>query len=152
MLAGVPIFLKRSAVTRELFNLIIEFQLRMTAGGMEEHIRRMYPEFCSTLATCTQRHQELHLLEYQTCKYTYIRALQARLNSQGRGQQLTLHGYLTAITPFSEPYDLMGYADSVITHDLITDVYLGFSIATCAGESAAYLRTLTGMLHAMTSC
>ncbi len=37
---GIPHFLKKSALTRDLFNLIVEFRLTGTAAGIAEHIRR----------------------------------------------------------------------------------------------------------------
>ena len=39
-LGGIPYFLKRCAVTRELFDLVIEMRPSMTAKGLSEHIKR----------------------------------------------------------------------------------------------------------------
>jgi len=39
-LGGVPHFLKRCAVTRELYNLLIELRPSSTSGGIAEHIER----------------------------------------------------------------------------------------------------------------
>lgn len=46
LVAGVPHFMKRCALTRELFNLIIEFRLSMTSAGLAEHIRREQYQRC----------------------------------------------------------------------------------------------------------
>src|SRR5215471_15940914 len=40
LLDGMPHFFKRCAVTRDLFNLIIEFRPSLTSGGLSEHIKR----------------------------------------------------------------------------------------------------------------
>jgi len=37
---GIPHFFKRCAVTRELFNLIVEFRPSQTSGGLAENIKR----------------------------------------------------------------------------------------------------------------
>ena len=37
---GVPHFFKRCAVTRELFNMIIELHPLLTSGGLSEHVKR----------------------------------------------------------------------------------------------------------------
>jgi hypothetical protein len=37
---GMPHFFKRCAVTRDLFNLIIELRPSLTSGGLSEHIKR----------------------------------------------------------------------------------------------------------------
>ncbi|KAG2113703.1 hypothetical protein DEU56DRAFT_710042, partial [Suillus clintonianus] len=38
--AGIPVFFRRCAVTRELFDLLIELRLSSTTGGLAENIRR----------------------------------------------------------------------------------------------------------------
>lgn len=40
--AGIPHFMKRCALTRDLYNLITEFRLTMTSAGLAEHIKRKY--------------------------------------------------------------------------------------------------------------
>lgn len=37
---GIPHFMKRCALTRQLFNVVIEFRLLMTSAGLAENIRR----------------------------------------------------------------------------------------------------------------
>jgi hypothetical protein len=39
---GVPHFFKRCAVTRELFNMIIELRPSLTSGGLSEHVKRKH--------------------------------------------------------------------------------------------------------------
>ncbi|KAF8995281.1 hypothetical protein BDZ89DRAFT_1001453 [Hymenopellis radicata] len=56
---GVPIFLSRSAVTRELFDIIAELRLSSTAAGLAENIK------------------QLHLLEMKQCTYEYLQHLKA---------------------------------------------------------------------------
>ena len=49
------------------------------------------------------------------------------------------------VEPFSAPYDAGGYADTSISHDMVTDVFLEFSSRTRKNESEKYLRSITGM-------
>lgn len=78
-------------------------------------------------------------------KFEYVCALQDRLEAEGPGRQATLFGTrLTRIKPFSEPYDRDGYNDTIISHELVGDFYIYFSITSRANESGAYLRSLTG--------
>jgi hypothetical protein len=78
---------------------------------------------------------ELHLLEYQRKKLEYVQ--NAKFFRPSPFQ-------VVAVEPFSQPYDLDGYADISISDDLITDVFLQFSTRTRQEESQRYLRTLTG--------
>jgi len=39
-LGTVPLFMSRSAVTHELFDLVIELRPSSTSAGLEEHIKR----------------------------------------------------------------------------------------------------------------
>ena len=90
---------------------------------------------------------EFHLFEYLRRKFEYVYALRGRLAAEGPGRQATLFGTrLTRIKPFSEPYDRDGYNDSIISHELIADLYIFFSVTSRANESGAYLRTLSGSL------
>lgn len=79
---------------------------------------------------------ELHLLEHAQTNYEYlqyygIRQRQAAYKSP-------------ALEKFSDPEEAKGYANSSITDDLISDVFLAFSERTRQSESEDYLRTLTG--------
>jgi hypothetical protein len=40
LLGSIPYFLKRAAVTHELFDLIIELRPNTTSGGLAENIKR----------------------------------------------------------------------------------------------------------------
>ncbi|KAJ3523711.1 hypothetical protein NM688_g8682 [Phlebia brevispora] len=124
---SIPYFLHRCAVTRELYNLIVEFRPSMTASAMEEHIKR--EDFC-------------HLLEFSMRKAEYVNET---ARSVRPGQQMTLDGGLRKIVPYSAPMNKKGYNDRYITHDLISDIYLEFVRRTREAESSAYLRTLTGV-------
>lgn len=50
------------------------------------------------------------------------------------------------VRPFSLPTDENGYADSFITNDLITDLYLDFVAKGRKVESIEYCQTRTGKL------
>ena len=39
-IGGIPYFFKRCAVSRELFDLIVELRPSVTAGGLSENIKR----------------------------------------------------------------------------------------------------------------
>lgn len=47
---------------------------------------------------------------------------------------------------FSDPNDPLGYNDTSITDDMISDVHIQFSQHSREEESSMYLRTLTGKL------
>ncbi|KAJ3527510.1 hypothetical protein NM688_g8119 [Phlebia brevispora] len=121
----VPYFLHRCVVTRELYNLIIEFRPSMTASAMEEHIK------------------QCHLLEFLMCKAEYV---EETAKSVRPGQQMTLDGGPRKIIPYSAPKNKKGYNDRNITHDLISDIYLDFVRRTREEESSAYLCTLTAKI------
>ncbi|KAA1478099.1 hypothetical protein DENSPDRAFT_885629 [Dentipellis sp. KUC8613] len=126
---GIPYFLKRCALTRELFDLIMEMRPAGTSAGIAEHIK------------------QLHLLEYNQMRYTYLRQYQVRLG-QAKGTLLNA----PRLEQFSKPGDNdVGYNLTSITDDLITDVYLAFSEKTRKAESEDYLRTLTGQSSVRTT-
>ena len=98
-----------------------------------------------TTSTYGRDTTELHLLEWQRRKLRYIKAVRQKFENEGPGRQTTLTGkLLTKVRPFSEPFDPKGYNASVISHDLIAEIYLNWAVEIRASESAAYLRTLTG--------
>ncbi|KAJ7676042.1 hypothetical protein DFH06DRAFT_1466749 [Mycena polygramma] len=115
---GIPHFFSRCAVTRELFDLIIEFRLSSTSGGLAEHIK------------------QLHLLEYHEYSLEYLQAYQKTYAAPG-----SLPFLSTSVTAFSLPNEA-GYNDTSITDDLIRDVYMAFIERTRADESDEYLRNL----------
>ncbi|TFY51214.1 hypothetical protein EVG20_g11108 [Dentipellis fragilis] len=120
---GIPYFLKRCALTRELFDLIVEMRPGGTSAGIVQHIK------------------QLHLLEYNQMRYTYLHQYQARL--------ILTKGTLVdtpRLEQFSKPGDNdAGYDLTSITDDLITEVYLAFSEKTRKAESEDYMRTLTAI-------
>ena len=117
----------------------------MSAHGLAEHIKRESCAEPTSELRVTYWALELHLLEYLRRKLEYVGALQDRLEAEGPGQQAKLFAApLTKIKPFSEPYDRNGYNDTVISHELIADFYIYFSVTSRANESGAYLRSLTG--------
>ncbi|KAJ6497153.1 hypothetical protein C8R47DRAFT_1212691 [Mycena vitilis] len=113
---GIPHFFSRCAVTRELFDLIIEFRLSSTSGGLAEHIK------------------QLHLLEYHEYSLEYLQVYQKTYAAPG-----SLPFLSTSVTAFSLPNEA-GYNDTSITDDLIRDVYMAFIERTRADESDEYLR------------
>ncbi|KAJ7150806.1 hypothetical protein C8R46DRAFT_1229740 [Mycena filopes] len=114
---GIPFFFSRSAVTRELFDLIVELRLLGTSGGLAENIK------------------QLHLLEYHE---HYLEYLQAYTKVYGGAGSPFLQ---SKVTPFSPPGEA-GYNDVSITDDLIREVYMAFVERTRSGESDEYLRNL----------
>jgi hypothetical protein len=51
----------------------------------------------------------------------------------------------TLLQAFSSPNDSLGYADKSISDEMITEVFIDFTTRTRQRESAAYLKTLSGM-------
>ncbi|CDO77058.1 hypothetical protein BN946_scf184455.g8 [Trametes cinnabarina] len=96
--AGIPFFTKRCAVTRELFNLIIEFRISMTSAGLAEHIH------------------QLHLLRYHRERLCYLSTYRAQLEHD---RQSVFPSMKTPLQRFSKPGDIGGYADISITDDMI---------------------------------
>ncbi|KAJ7166768.1 hypothetical protein C8R46DRAFT_1351047 [Mycena filopes] len=113
---GIPYFMYRSALTRELFDFIVELRPSTTAGRMADNIKH-------TSSLTLPRHLE------------YLNAFKTRLVPR-------LGLDTCVLTPFSAPDDLDGYNDKSITDDLITDVFLEFSNRTRLAECSKYLRTL----------
>ncbi|KAF7294249.1 hypothetical protein HMN09_01153400 [Mycena chlorophos] len=99
---GIPYFTQRTAVTRELFDVIIELRPSTTSGKLAEEIK------------------QLHLLEYHKRKHEYIQAHSTREVPS----QFLDHSPLHA---FSESFNMAGYADNTITDDFITDIYIEFT-------------------------
>ncbi|KAK6984837.1 hypothetical protein R3P38DRAFT_2575379, partial [Favolaschia claudopus] len=116
---GVPIFFHRCALTRELFDLIVELRPSTTSGKLAENIK------------------QLHLLEYKQRELEYLEAFRTRF--------IPSFNFGPAANPlqeFSAPHDTSGYNDESITDDLITDIFIEFSDRTRAVECSRYLRTL----------
>ncbi len=83
---------------------------------------------------------ELHLQEYFQRKFEYLDMYQ-RYHEKAASEVIKRD---FAELGFGLPEDIEGYHMNVITHDLISDVYLEFTKKTRVRESENYLRTLTG--------
>ena len=46
MVGEIPIFYKRCALTRELFNLVVELRPSMTSAGLAEQLKREFLPVC----------------------------------------------------------------------------------------------------------
>ncbi|KAK7050400.1 hypothetical protein R3P38DRAFT_3173760 [Favolaschia claudopus] len=114
---GIPYFTSRSAVTRELFDIIVEFRPSTTSGGLAENIK------------------QLHLLEYHEYSLEFLRAYQEENFKPGT---LTFPRTFSPISPPTE----QGYNDTSITDDFIRDIYMGFIDRTRSEESTEYLKNL----------
>lgn len=75
-------------------------------------------------------------------KLEYLDFLEAR--TKETQSQPSLWATSASIKAFSDPLDEDNYGDDPITDDLVTDVYMVFSVKTRQPESEKYLKTLTG--------
>ncbi|RDB21084.1 hypothetical protein Hypma_011838 [Hypsizygus marmoreus] len=114
---GIPLFFSRSAVSRDLFDVVIEFRPAVPSAQLAEHVK------------------QLHLLEYAQAHLEYLTYFELRKTGIRP---------VTGLKEFSVPDVKEGYNDQSITHDMITDVYLDFITRTRQAESMEYLRTLSG--------
>ncbi|KAG1776098.1 hypothetical protein EV702DRAFT_1269133 [Suillus placidus] len=119
---GLPIFFYRCALTRDLFDLLVELRPSSTSAGLEERVR---------------------MLEYLEA----VRARECQNNSKN-----TLGNYFnsgvtsgTCLQAFSEPDDALGYGDKSVSRDTITEVFIEFSTHTRQIESANYLKSLSAI-------
>ncbi|KAF8173443.1 hypothetical protein BJ912DRAFT_1079230 [Pholiota molesta] len=112
----IPYFMHRSAVSRELFNLIIELRLSTTAAGLAEHLKQLH------LRKYHDNMQE-YLLYFKSARQNPLR----RINLQD----------------FSSPTDPMGYNDTFVSNDLIAELYLEFVAKSRKPESVEYCKTRT---------
>ncbi|KAJ7601836.1 hypothetical protein DFH06DRAFT_1351920 [Mycena polygramma] len=117
---GIPYFFYRSAMTRELFDSIVELRPSTTSGKLAENFK------------------QLHLLEYKQRHLECLRAFETRIVPQ-------LGPDPSPLESFSAPNDQTGYNDKSITDDLITDVFLDFSNRTRIEECGKYLCTLVAI-------
>lgn len=131
-LGEIPLFYKKCAISRQLFDLIVEFRVSMTSATIEEHIHRR----CWT----QQFHcwsaiifLELHLLTYTRKKVDFILTA---LSVQRQGRLDTFK-----IAEFSSPTDSSGYADSWISDEIIKEVYLHFVNSSRKEESDQLCRS-----------
>ncbi|KAG8916363.1 hypothetical protein FRC01_003197 [Tulasnella sp. 417] len=93
----IPHFFQRTAVSRDLFNLINEVRLSVPADRLREHVF------------------QLHLLEYHQRRLQYL-----KLVSEALAPSLL-------VQPFSEPLDPQGYNLTSISDDIISSVYRHFA-------------------------
>ncbi|KAG1769928.1 hypothetical protein EV702DRAFT_1049495 [Suillus placidus] len=119
----IPVFFHRCAVTRDLFNLLVEMCPSSTAGSLAENIR------------------QLHLLEYHRRKLSYLQAWKSR-RTMRHGMDFFSPNPLRL---FSDPYDVNNYNDKPISNDVVSEVFQDFVSATWESESEEYLRTLSGV-------
>ncbi|KAJ7606467.1 hypothetical protein DFH06DRAFT_1348008 [Mycena polygramma] len=116
---GIPYFFYRCALTRDLFDLIVEIRPSTTSGKLAENIK------------------QLHLLEYKQRHLEYLQAFKAR-TVPGIGDP-------SPLTTFSVHNDPTADNGKSITDDLITDVFLEFSNRTRIEECGKYLCTLVAI-------
>ena len=89
---------------------------------------------------------ELHLLHYHTKRLAYLDFVEEL--TERKGQTTLSFGTSLTIAAFSPPLDPDGYADTSISNDVLTEVYLHFGALRLV-ESAKYLRTLEGKSSSM---
>jgi hypothetical protein len=123
-------------MTRELFDLVTELRPSTTSMGLAENIKRMKHQFL--LNKMLKHITELHLLEYKQKMLEYV---------QNAGHCRISPFKVLLLEEFSGPYDMEGYADCSITHDLITKMFLEFTERTRKHKTENYLQTLTGRLY-----
>ncbi|KAF8973795.1 hypothetical protein BDZ97DRAFT_1912253 [Flammula alnicola] len=113
---NIPYFLKRAAVTHELFDLIVELRPSSTSAGLAENLK------------------QLHLLEYRQRMLEYLSYFKSARPSLFKRNNLQ---------KFSSPTDEKGYNDCFLTNDLVTDLYLDFIARVRQSESVEYSKTRT---------
>lgn len=82
--------------------------------------------------------KELHLLKYHRTKLTYIQMTSAS------SQPGKLSFGQSAPALFSSPDDPAGYADTSVSAELVTDVYVNYIEASRKEESERFCRSLLG--------
>ncbi|KAJ7607603.1 hypothetical protein DFH06DRAFT_1486459 [Mycena polygramma] len=116
---GIPYFLYRSALTRELFDFIVELRPSTTSGRLADNVK------------------QFHLLEYKQRHLEYLNAF--------KRCPVPVLGPPCVLESFSIPESPDGYNDKSITDDQITDIFLQFSNRTRLEECSKYLRTLSAI-------
>ncbi|KAJ7261185.1 hypothetical protein C8J57DRAFT_1232739 [Mycena rebaudengoi] len=114
---GIPYFFSCCAVSRDLFDLIIELRSSSTPGGLAENIK------------------QLHLLEYHEHSLQYFQAYTKANATPGPFSTPSLE-------PLSSPIE-EGYNDTFITDEMMREVYMAFVERTRSEESDEYLRNLS---------
>ncbi|PIL30720.1 hypothetical protein GSI_06888 [Ganoderma sinense ZZ0214-1] len=118
---GVPHFFRRSAVSPELFDFIVESRLSENAAAIAEHVK------------------QLHLLEYHRLRLEYLQHFEARSKQTAITRRPELRNFSV---PQRAGKNLNGYDGTSITDDMVADVYARFCEHR-QKESDEHLRTLT---------
>ncbi|KAI0692731.1 hypothetical protein C8T65DRAFT_745002 [Cerioporus squamosus] len=121
---GIPQFLKKSALTRDLFNLVVEFRPSGTAAGIAEHVR------------------QLHLLEYHKLRLVYLRAHAARSRQTSVKPPPPLQIFAD---PMTSGKHNAGYDCRSISDELVSEVFNRWVEKTRQSESEELMRTLTAI-------
>ncbi|KAJ7668743.1 hypothetical protein DFH06DRAFT_1378734 [Mycena polygramma] len=116
---GIPYFLYRSALTRELFDFIVELRPSTTSGRLADNVK------------------QFHLLEYKQRHLEYFNAF--------KRCPVPVLGAPCVLESFSIPDDPDQYNDKSITDDQVSDIFLQFSNRTRLEECSKYLRTLSAI-------
>ncbi|KAM6489712.1 hypothetical protein JOM56_014735, partial [Amanita muscaria] len=119
----IPHFLRRCAVTRDLYDLIIELRPSLTSAGFQT------------------RYYKLHLLEYHHRMLDYVTNFQ-QVKAERGGMEYFLP---STLRPFSPPDDATGYGNKSVSDKIITEVFLDFVRRTREQEAAEYLRSTTAI-------
>ncbi len=130
-------FFKQCAVTWNLFNLIVEFHPSTIIEVIAEHIKCM--RYTLFIQYATYPNLKLHLLEYNQWVLHYMEYYISRI------KEVSL--FRSVLYPFSVPDDVSGYNNSIITNNVVAEVYTSFCEWTRTEESIAYLRILTGKFY-----
>ncbi|KAG1859810.1 hypothetical protein F4604DRAFT_1930535 [Suillus subluteus] len=109
---NIPIFFYCCALTRDLFDLLVEMRPSTTSAGLEERVR------------------QLHLLEHKRRMLEYLEVFQiqptcnanSRLTDYFSGSKSAV----TTLQAFSSASDPLAYADKSISGEVITEVFLDF--------------------------
>ncbi|KAG8938303.1 hypothetical protein FRC04_009122 [Tulasnella sp. 424] len=128
----IPHFFQRTAISRDLFNLINEVRLSVPADRLREHVF------------------QLHLLEYHQRRLQYLKLTAEKLGpsvARSATNQPRLDSFFAVpssavIEPFSEPFDPKGYNLTSISDEIITTVYRHFA-NTRTQESEQLMRGIT---------
>ncbi|KAI0685123.1 hypothetical protein BC835DRAFT_1421556 [Cytidiella melzeri] len=121
----IPHFFHRCALTRDLFNMIVELRMPLTAMGMATHIK------------------QLHLLQYHQKQLEYLQFVEEVVSplQKDSSQSKLVFSHQFTVHPFSAPRNPKGYSDNVISHDMVTEVYAHFGSLRLQ-ESSKYMQTL----------
>ena len=131
---GIPHFLKKCALSRDLFDIIIEMRPSVPSATLQNHIRRMSAHLLHQLLSPPSRDMtELHLFTYERRHLEYLNV-----------------GHISAMfkpsrTPFSTPFAADGYNDQSVSDETITEAYQHFVEMTRQRESEDFCKSLSGV-------